>query len=88
MLWEFSILESNRPAALGRNAADRLEQHSMGKFDECLFSKQPLPCVLDDSDTDRLLQKLRAVHGDAGRPDIAPELTARGEQRYRRHELA
>ncbi len=33
----------------------------------------PLPCVLDDDDIDRLLERLRAVHGEPRR-DIAPEL--------------
>lgn len=32
-----------------------------------------LPCVLDDSDVDRLPQRLRAVHGEPRR-DIASEL--------------
>jgi hypothetical protein len=34
----------------------------------------PLPCVLDDDDIDRLLERLRAVRGEP-RPDIAPELS-------------
>ncbi len=34
----------------------------------------PFPCVLDDDDIDRLLERLRAVHGEP-RPDIAPELS-------------
>jgi hypothetical protein len=37
--------------------------------------EMPLPCVLDATDTDPLLQKLRAVHGEP-RFDIAPELIA------------
>ena len=49
-----------------------------------------LPCVLDDRDVDLLLQKLRAVHGEAGRPDIARELlaalAARKERASRRRE--
>jgi|GEM_PF-2846458 hypothetical protein len=36
-------------------------------------SELPLPCVLDDDDIDRLLERLRAVHGEPRR-DIAPEL--------------
>jgi hypothetical protein len=62
----------------------------MGKFDERLFSEQPPPCVLNDSDNDPLLQKLRTVHGNAGRPDVARELTklaAGAEQRHKRHEV-
>jgi hypothetical protein len=51
----------------------------------------PLPCVLDDRDVDLLLQKLRAVHGEA-RPDIAPELlaalAARKERASRRREVS
>ncbi len=43
------------------------------------FDKMPLemllPCVLDATDTDPLLEKLRAVHGEP-RFDIAPELIA------------
>jgi hypothetical protein len=36
---------------------------------------EPLfPCVLDDDDIDRLLERLRAVHGEP-RQDIAPELS-------------
>ena len=35
----------------------------------------PLPCVLDEHDVDRLLERLRAVHGEL-RADIAPELRA------------
>jgi hypothetical protein len=38
-------------------------------------SHEPPPlCVLDKHGVDRLLERLRAVHGEAGRPDIAPEL--------------
>jgi hypothetical protein len=37
--------------------------------------EMPLPCVLDATDTDPLLQKLRAVHGEP-RFDIARELEA------------
>jgi len=33
-----------------------------------------LPCVLDADDIDRLLERLRAVHGEPRR-DIAPEIT-------------
>ena len=33
----------------------------------------PLPCVLDVHDVDRLLERLRAFHGEP-RADIAPEL--------------
>jgi hypothetical protein len=35
----------------------------------------PLPCVLDATYSDQLLEKLRAVHGEP-RFDIAPELIA------------
>ena len=62
----------------------------MGKFDERLFSEQPSPCVLNDSDNDPLLQKLRTVHGSAGRPDVArelPKLAAGAERRHKRHEV-
>ncbi len=38
--------------------------------------EMPLLTVLDDTDTDQLLEKLRVVHG-APRFDIAPELTRR-----------
>jgi hypothetical protein len=36
-----------------------------------------LPCVLDDDDIDRLLERLRAVHGEP-RQDIALELNRQG----------
>jgi hypothetical protein len=36
---------------------------------------EPLPSVLDATHSDSLLQRLRAVHGEA-RFDIAPELIA------------
>ena len=36
------------------------------------YHELPLPCVLDDDDIDRLLERLRAVHGEPRR-DIAPE---------------
>jgi hypothetical protein len=45
-------------------------------FDDRIVYELPLPCVLDDHDVDLLLEKLRAVHGEAGRPDIAPALLA------------
>jgi hypothetical protein len=38
-----------------------------------LALEMPLPSVLDDTETDRLLVKLRIVHGEP-RYDIAPEL--------------
>jgi hypothetical protein len=38
-------------------------------------SEVPLPCVLDATDSDQLLDKLRAVHGEP-RFDIALELVA------------
>jgi hypothetical protein len=38
--------------------------------------EMPLLTVLDDTDTDQLLEKLRLVHGEP-RFDIAPELTRR-----------
>jgi hypothetical protein len=34
----------------------------------------PCVCVLDARDIDRLLVRLRTVHGESGRADIAPEL--------------
>ena len=40
-----------------------------------VYYELPLPCVLDATDNDLLLQKLRAAHGDP-RFDIAPELIA------------
>ena len=40
----------------------------------------PLPCVLDPTDSDPLLEKLRAVHGEP-RFDIAPELIAAAAMR-------
>ena len=40
----------------------------------------PLPCVLDDDDIDRLLERLRAVHGEPRR-DIAPGLNRQGGAR-------
>jgi len=43
-------------------------------------SELPLPCVLDDDDIDRLLERLRAVHGEP-RQDIAPELNRQGRAR-------
>ena len=43
-------------------------------------SKLPLPCVLDDDDIDRLLERLRAVHGEP-RQDIAPGLNRQGRAR-------
>jgi hypothetical protein len=42
--------------------------------------ESPLPCVLDDDDIDRLLERLRAVHGEP-RQDIAPELNRQGRAR-------
>ena len=35
--------------------------------------EQPTLCVLDEHDVDRLLERLRAIHG-AARADIEPEL--------------
>jgi hypothetical protein len=44
-------------------------------------SELPLPCVLDDDDDiDRLLERLRAVHGEPRR-DIAPGLNRQGRAR-------
>ncbi len=43
-------------------------------------SELPLPCVLDDDDVDRLLERLRAVHGEPRR-DIAPGLNRQGRVR-------
>ena len=39
-----------------------------------------LPCLLDTHDVDRLLERLRAVHGEP-RPDIAPGLDRQGRAR-------
>jgi hypothetical protein len=41
-----------------------------------LVWEMPLLTVLDDTDTDQLLEKLRRVHGEP-RFDVAPELTRR-----------
>ncbi len=43
-------------------------------------SELPLPCVLDDDDIDRLLERLRAVHGEL-RQDIAPGLNRQSRAR-------
>ena len=43
-------------------------------------SELPLPCILDDDDIDRLLERLRAVHGEPRR-DIAPGLNRQGRAR-------
>jgi hypothetical protein len=40
----------------------------------------PLPCVLDNNDIDRLLERLRAVHGEP-RQDIAPGLNRQSRAR-------
>jgi hypothetical protein len=40
-----------------------------------LVYEMPLPSVLEDNDTDQLLEKLRLVHGKP-RFDIAPQLIA------------
>ena len=48
--------------------------------DHDLPSELPPPCVLDDDDIDRLLERLRAVHGEPRR-DIAPELNRQGRAR-------
>ncbi len=37
----------------------------------------PLPCVLDDDDVDRLLERLRAVHGEPRRDITAKAAPAR-----------
>jgi hypothetical protein len=47
----------------------------MAMFDADSF-EQPRLCCLDAHDVDRLLVRLRAVHGEGGRPDIAPQLKA------------
>jgi hypothetical protein len=39
---------------------------------------------LDGKGVDRLLEKLRTVHGEAGRPDIAPQLRRTGAQQAAR----
>jgi hypothetical protein len=48
-----------------------------------LVLEMPLPSVLDDTDTDSLLVRLRLVHGEP-RFDIAPELIA-ARRRARLH---
>jgi hypothetical protein len=53
---------------LARGRAAQLKSH-MAEGYEC-----PVFSVLDAHDVDRLLVKLRTVHGEAGRPDIAPQL--------------
>jgi hypothetical protein len=52
----------------------KVSPRAIAMADDRLVQELPLPCVLDDHDVDRLLEKLRAVHGEAGRPNIAPEL--------------
>jgi hypothetical protein len=37
----------------------------------------PLPDVFGDGEVNRLLVKLREVHGEGGRPDVAHELVVR-----------
>jgi hypothetical protein len=47
-----------------------------------LVLEMPLPSVLDDTDTDQLLVRLRLVHGEP-RFGIAPELiAARRRERF------
>ena len=41
------------------------------------YAEVPRLCVPDARGVDPMLAKLRAVHGEAGRPDVAPEI-ARG----------
>ena len=43
-------------------------------------SELPPPCVLDENDIDRLLERLRAVHGESRR-DIAPGHNRQGRTR-------
>jgi hypothetical protein len=49
-----------------------------GRMAACEGYECPVFSVLDHADVDRLLVRLRAVHGDGGRPDIAPQLKAAG----------
>jgi hypothetical protein len=48
----------------------------------------PPPTVLDRRGIDGLLMRLIAVHGEGGRPDIAPEITAAERETARRVEAA
>jgi hypothetical protein len=63
----------------------------MAMADDRLVWELPLPDVFGDGDVDRLLDALRREHGEAGRPDIAPELlaalAAQKERASRRREL-
>jgi hypothetical protein len=53
----------------------------MAKADSS-FEEQPTPCVLDEHDRERLLDRLIAVHGRP-RSDVASELTAATVSRAR-----
>ncbi len=53
-----------------------------------ISTELPPLCVLDRHGVDRYLVKLRAVHGEAGRADIAPELTTATRATARRVEAA
>jgi hypothetical protein len=70
----------------------KVSPRGIAMADDRLVQELPLPCVLDDHDVDLLLEKLRAEHGEAGRPDIAPELlaalAARKERASRRREVS
>jgi hypothetical protein len=50
------------------------------------MEESPPPCVLNEHDVDRLLEALRTVHGEGGRPDIAPELSRAAAVTARRRE--
>jgi hypothetical protein len=60
-------------ARIGRATLARMTDHNPP-------AELPLPCVLDDDDIDRLLERLRAVHGEP-RQDIAPGLNRQGRAR-------
>jgi hypothetical protein len=49
----------------------------------CEGYEVPTFSVLDAHDVDRLLVKLRAIHGEGGRPDIAPQLRRAARDRLR-----
>ena len=72
--WTTCPLESARPGLLFQRTMSKIRRAMSADY-EPLF-----PCVLDDDDVDRLLERLRAVHGEP-RPDIAPELNRQGRAR-------
>jgi hypothetical protein len=87
--------------AAGKGICERLHSFILsGRFsrglqmamaDDRLVWELPLPDVFGDGDGDRLLEALRRIHGEASRPDIAPEqqraLAAREERASRRREV-